>query len=530
MTDIRVEGSDPDAVPGIPAPQEIEHGGFYWTLVHFKRDLGVFFRRHRRKMLIALAVLVIGLVIFRPMVQPYIMVIANHALLIVVWALALGLSWRLVFAKRTWGRKTVRVVLALAILAALGYWGERVYYLGSLYLRHETLTIVKLQKMALTDHERIQPYITVDTDIHQKISGGQDASKPNLVRNGSSYVWTTLIGPGYWEGQLLGTVSTVKVISATESNPIWVDKPVEFSIGEQMYLSHDTHTCVVRALGPLQYWRYEPAEVKAIERDGQMVQVVSLIKWGWLGYDPQFGGVVIIKQGNSPMLSWEWLKLVFTGCGEWIPPQEVTHHAFLKGQNLVPEAVGRFTAESFRFQGGLYDVMSGFHIHDIRIPPLTEDGNEQPIVQYLYDISGEEGKLYQTYSLEPYNTNKQGFSLAVMLPGDGTPRVYTFEPNGLTGISAIADKVKPTNPVIDWNNSFPAEKRWFVRDINGERLFFIYTSVVTKGSKVGRVNAGVSSEIPVTDPRGSTKTYWMKDGNPNAWAKRIEQELKPAAQ
>lgn len=518
----------------------VKHGGFYWTLFHLKQDLLAFFRRHLRKFLYILAVFITCLFIFRPVVQPAVITLLNHGLFIFIWALLLGFSGWLMFGKSRWHWRTVRSIVAAALLVSWGLWGNQVYYLGNLYARHETINIVTLKKSGLTGHERIQPYVTVDTDIHQKISGGQEATKPNLVRIGDSYVWTTLIGPGYWTGKAFGgEISTVKVISATEQNPVWVDRPVRFSIGEQMYLSHDIHTCVVRGFGPLQYLRYEPAEVKAMERDGKMVQVVSLKKWDWLNYQLRFGGVVVINEDDLTFswdpsviatIAWHWLKLVTTGCGEWIPPEEVARHAFLKGQNVVPEAVGRFVAESFRFQGGWWDPTWGFHIHDIRIPSLAEDGNEQPIVQYLYDIPGEEGKLYQTYSLEPYNADKQGFSLAVMLPGDDDSKVYVYEPVGLTGISAIADKVKPTNPLIDWNNSFPAEKRWFIRDINGQRLFFIYTSVVTKGSRAGRANAGVSSDIPVTDPRGSTRTYWMKEAKPDVWAKQLELTLKPAAQ
>jgi hypothetical protein len=536
MAKLENDGGGPGASP--PPPQR-NHGGSYWLFVHlFEPTMGPiwrFVKRHKWAFITVVLLATFGLYMFRPLVQPFFLLNSNHLLLILTYIIVIGFgAWRTF--KKGLLRKVIWIPITAGAIYALFMWGGDAYYLLNLYWRYETLNIVQLQKMALTDHERILPLITVRTDIQQKISGGQEATNPSFVRDNDKYVWTSLISsPDSLLGWVGATITTVKVISATDENPNWKDVAADMGVGEQLYLSHQMHTCVVRSLGPLQYFSYEPAEVRAIRNDaGDMVQVVSLIHWAGIGYRPEYGGVIVSQEGESPMFSWNWLKLVFTGCGEWIPPQEVTKHAFLKGQNLVPELVGRFIAESFRFQGGLQDPLWGHHISDVRIPVLPDDYNEQPIVQYLRDIPGEEGKLYQTFSLEPHNPEKQGFSLAVMLPGDSDDRVFTFKPDGLTGITAIPAKVRPTNTIISWanpanpNGAFPSEPRWFVRDINGQRLFFIYTSIVTKDEQTGRANAGVTSDIPVTDPRGSTQTFWMKQGKPDAWVKTLE-EAFPAS-
>ena len=508
------------------------HSSLYWLVRNLagptRESMRAFFGRHKRTILITLALILTGVVIFRPIVHPFVILVRAYLGLILLFVLCAGVMLGIAITRKTWkGRAAGFIALAILVLAFFR-WGGETYYLVSLHALYNSLPIVKLQKMALTDHERVQPYVTVVTDIQQLISGGQEAGNPTFVRIGPSYFWTTFVGPGYWWGKLFGSVTNVKIVSGTGVNPEWRDRAVNFGVGEQLYLSHDTHTCVIRSLGPLRFWSFEPAEVKAMVTDaGEVVQVVSLTRWSGIDYRPDFGGVVVIREGHAPLFSWAWMKLFFTGCGEWIPPGEITRHAWLRGQNVVPSVVGRFMVESFRFKGGFVDPLWGFHIEDIRIPSSPEDQNEQPIVQYLHDIPGEEGKLYQTYSLEPFNPNLQGFSLAVMIPGDNTDRVYIFEPQGLTGVSAIAGKVKASNTIIDWNNSFPAEKRWFVRDINGQRHFFIYTSVVTRDVQKGRANAGVTSEVPVTDARGSTRTFWMKEPNPALWTEVLTRELGP---
>jgi hypothetical protein len=153
----------------------------------------------------------------------------------------------------------------------------------------------------------------------------------------------------------------------------------------------------IKRFDPWRYINYEPTHVRYIRDDtGEWVQVIPLIYWkGWLLPRPTFGGVMVIRQKTGAA---DGLSALLTGAGEWIKADEIGDYAYLRGQNLVPEQVSTFVAESFRFTHGFASPMPGYHLGDIRVPNLPGDQNDQPFTCF-FDF-GEDAKLYQYFALE----------------------------------------------------------------------------------------------------------------------------------
>lgn len=523
--------------PAVSSEKETEHGSFYWTFVHLKQDTGAFLRRHLRKLILMSVVLVAGLVLFRPAVHPFVMVARSHLLLVLTWALALGLAGRLLFAHRTWGRKTARILFAGMLLGVMWMWSAPAYQYLSHYARHAMLSEVPLSQWPISDHERLQPYKSVVNIVLGKLGRTQDQiGLPNIVRVNKRFDWTTSVGPKYWyglDGQMFGYVGGVIDIDATVATPDWTNLiPVHFDTGDELWLSHNLHTCVVRAFGPWQYFNYEPAEVKFMLDDNKKwVEVVTLIKWGWLGYQPEFGGVLVVPQMEAAMLTFDpakflnWFTMMTRGCGTWIPPEEVHNHPFLVGQNLVPEAVTRYTAESFSFRAGFLGPLT--HDDDIEIPKLPDDYNDMPYVAFFKGIASEQDKLYHNFLLEPRDPIKHGLSLALFIPGDRGEPVYTYHEVGLTGPAApsVTSSIRDSNQVINWNTSHPVERRLWIRQCGGKPQPFYLTNIVSQGEEGKGSASDVGSHITLTGMGKSPRTIWVDAQKPDTWLAQVQKEF-----
>src|SRR5262249_45004304 len=160
---------------------------------------------------------------------------------------------------------------------------------------------------------------------------------------------------------------------------------------------HNTLMCTRRAFGLWRALNYEPGNVLYMPDDsGQMVQVVTLVKWVGLIFPwPEFGGVQVIPQGNTNIFG-----RVFLGCGHWIRPSEIDNYSFLRGQNLVPPVVSRFMAQSQRFQAGFFGPLSISRQGDLRIADVPDDVNPLPFNLFFRFSERDPGKLYQYVALE----------------------------------------------------------------------------------------------------------------------------------
>ena len=274
---------------------------------------------------------------------------------------------------------------------------------------------------------------------------------------------------------------------------------------------------------------------------GKWVQVVTLIKWKGVFFPwPEFGGVQVIKQSGhdySWKAAFDFIPYILKGCGEWIPPEEVGKHEFLKGQNVMPYTVSRFMAQSLRFQEGFLGPLPGNRVGDLRIADLLDDMNQQPFTLYFNMKKGEAGKLYQYFALEPYDTGKQGLSTSFFVPADGVGPEYVYRHfkhgESAIGVSAVADYVRNSKKNYDWTQNTPVEHRPYIRmlpDVKGvsKERFFWMTTVVTQKQKGGSTAAGFVSgtvpEIAITDIHRST-VVWVNALEPEKWPEELQKAM-----
>jgi hypothetical protein len=389
--------------------------------------------------------------------------------------------------------------------------------------------------MPETDHERIQPLHSIRVLAREAMTEVQQMSDPYFVRVDDQYRWTMSIEPSF-ASRMFGMVKEVVAVSATSPSPNFSHQnrhPVSFSVGENLMLGKNARIATIRSFGFWRSFSYEPADVKYVKGDdGEWVELVSLVRWRGVFFPrPEFGGVQVIRQTQGGVL--HWLKLLFCGEGKWVPPEQVAKHAYLRGQNLVPYEVGRYAAESFRFQNGFFAPFPGFHRGDVRIPDLSGDVNDQPFITFFrFPDGASESKLYQYFALEPYEEARQGLNTSILFPADnvGPIRVYHHSKRNeaLVGVSTVAAKVMESRKMYDWRQSRPAEHRPYIRKIDGKTRFMWLTTVVTY--KAGFTEgsdyiAGSTPEVVITDAMYRQVTWMNPQQSPTSWPSDLRREL-----
>lgn len=509
-----------------------QRGRLYWFFHNTRKALGAFFKRHQILFISIVLIILAGLFIYRASFHPLILGIRKHLfVLIVLIVFVLLVRWQL--RKGTWKRKLTTGIISLLIALILVYGGMQVHGYIALYYRYMTLSVTTLDKLPLSDHERIQPLNSVFSLAHEAMSESESPMLPNFVRVGDEYKWTIAIEPAYPISRMLEGISEIFSVSGTTPSPNFSKQnrvPVRFEVGENLLFGRNTHIAVIRRFGPWRYLNYEPSDITYIQdENGEWIQVVSLIRWKGVFFPrPEFGGVNIIRQQRSTISS--TVIRTFGGAGEWIRPEEVGKKRFLKGQNILPYAVSRYVASSFRFQSGFLAPFPGYHEGDIRIPDLPDDLNDQPFTAFFKRAGEFEGMLYHYFALEPYDPDKQGLNTSLFVPADGTPPVYVYKHHqkagSLTGVSAISAKVMESKKNYDWTRNRPVEHRPFIKEINGETKFFWLTTVVTfkEGEGDRRFIAGTIPDVILTDAAYNTP-IWVDPLSPDTWVAQIEKEM-----
>jgi len=457
-----------------------EHGPLYWLFHNTTRGVREYFKRNWWSASMTAIVLLGVLFMTRAVYQPYLVALRRMSFLLVpVILLAVTWFWA---RRRTKGVKILVSAVCLVGFAVLLVWGKSAHEFVSLYYRYQTLNIVELDKLPVTGHERMQPLNSIYSLAHEKAASEMESpQRPDFVRINDEYRWTLAIEPAH----LLPRMGRVKQLVSTEdAKPDFGNREaVDFEVGEGMFLGRNSRTATIKSLSLWRFFNYEPSEVKYIkDNEGKWVQVVTLIRWTGIFFPrPEFGGVQLIRQAGP---SSGGLSLTLFGTGEWIRPEDVPKHSYLVGQNIVPYDVSRYMANSFRFQDGFFGPMPWSHQGDVRTPNLPADVNDQPFTTYFEEVSDRPGTLYHYFALEPYDIQKQGLSVSLIVPADGFgSQVYAYRHflhgESLTGVSAVAAKVMDSQKQYDWSRHRPVEHRPFIRDIDGVRKFFWLTTVVT---------------------------------------------------
>jgi hypothetical protein len=513
----------------------------YWFFFHFRRRLfGGTARFARRHPIIALGLFLMilyALVTGRGWYQPAFVFVRRYAVLGLFLLLLLGMLYAWFMRAKPLGKLVVFLLTGGLVAGSIFYGVGMVNYLA-LYVHYQQLPKLSLAEMPLSGYERIQPLNAIATLAAQEAMDETEAATlPHYIRRADGrFDFSMAVGPSpaYPLQRLTRDMDEIISVPATAPAPDFSAAnrhDVVFDVGETLLFSKRTYSAAVKRFTVGQYWTSQPDEVRYLDRgNDDWVQVVSLIQWKGIVFPrPVFGGVMVIEPRERGIKS--VLERMFLGRGTWIKPEEIASLPWLEGQNLVPERVSRFTAESFRFHQGFLAPFPGYREGDIRIPSLPEDQNAMPFVTWfdMAEVANQARPgLYHYFGMEPYEASKQGLNLSLFVPGDGAQKVYYLDHNkvesGLFGSSAVPVKVKESRKNYDWNNNIPVESRPYIRDVGGERRFFWLTTVVTKADRDGEQFIGGSiPDITLTDAR-HRQVVWVDRtlvADPAAWPDQL---------
>jgi hypothetical protein len=487
-----VNQADASAAPDNDAPAASERKGpLYWLGVNTWKMLTAFFARNKFAM-VGIAMMSLAAIFFsRAFWQPYAVVVRRSTGLVVLSIILLLVMY---LATRLKNRGLKYTILAGCVLTIAGYavcinQGYNPYEYLQLWYRFKTLPIEQLEYLPQTDHERIQPQNAIYNLSKTKVADSESLTCPDFVKVKEAYRWTLAIEPKYWQNRLLGDVKEIFNVPATVPSPSFSREnraTVDFDTGEYLFMGRNIIANTIKTFGIIRFFSYSPKDVRYIlDGEGNWVQCVSLVHWKGIFFPrPEFGGVHIVDQKTPADNGLGWFKKLLLGKGRWIAPHEIRSHPYLLGQNLLPQAVSRFSAQSFRFKNGFFAPFPGRHRGDIRIPDLQSDANDQPFTTYFKFGEPARDKLYHYFSLEPYHPERHGLNTSLLVPADSLGPCFVYyhadQNQALTGVSAVATKVMDTKKNYGWGNIMPVEYRPWIKEINGKPRFFWLTTVVTK--------------------------------------------------
>lgn len=521
-------------VPSSVQGEKPAHGKLYWFVYHVRSGTCARFRAHRVGCALWLIAAVLLLFLLRALVHPAAIWLRSH-----IYILTIGLPVLLAMIVGLRGQTLrTRFIVTTAMIVPVVF--VVVFRLAphqyiALWLEYGGLQKHELAELPLSEFDRIQPQNSIASLANEAMVETETPANPDYVRAGDDYRWTIAIEPAYAIRRLTRGVNALLSVPGDSPSPIFASEnriPVNFATGEGLMLWHNTLFNVVRAFGLWRYFNYEPEEVKyATDDQGNWIQIVTLTRWkGWFFPRPEFGGVQIVRQEPNATLG-SAMRRSLVGIGSWVRPEDVSRHSYLRGQNLVPQRVSQYMANSFRYQNGFFAPFPGYHLGDVRIPNMPGDENDQPFTIFFRFHSGEApDMLYHYFALEPFHEEKQGLNTSLFIPSDGSPVVYTYSHHkrneALTGVSAIAAKVMESRKNYDWSRNRPVEHRPYIKEIAGKTRFFWNTTVVTLKDEKSRFIAGSTPDVVLTDAVHKT-AVWVNALNAREWPAQVEKELGP---
>lgn len=494
----------------------------------------------KQKRIIIIGSIILLLLIFflRDDYQPVLLFLRKFIFLIIIGGLFLWFTISK-FRSALSGGKRILILLGIVAFFATGWlfgWQIGLYRFMQSYNVFNNLNLIELNELPLTQNERIQPYNNIVTMAYESIGETQEVSPPQLVRVDSTNQWTMAVQPAeeYTWQRINDNTEELFAVESTSPFPRFSDKnriPVTFSIGESLAFSRNTYNAVVQRFNIFQLFNLEPSEVFYMKDDnGKWVQVVSLIRWkGFFFPYPAYGGVMVIEPGIHGFS--DYLERITIGKGTYIPPDEIKNYPFLTRQNTLAERVSRLEAQSLQFLGGFTDPLPWNMETAVKIPDLADDQNQQPFVTD-FDFSGMNvdafSGLYHWFGLEPIGKERTSLSFSVLVPADGTDKLYYYnhaaKKEGLAGVSAMPLKVIESRKEYDWSVNKPVEFRPFIKKIAGRKRLFVLSTVTSKRDDSKKFDGAATPDLALIDVE-YRDVVWVDAKHPSEWNAEILKQL-----
>ena len=495
-------------------------------------------KKQKKVVIIGSIILVLLLFFLRDDYQPVLLFLRKYFFIILLSVLIL------VFLLSKF-RKVVGVGKRLLILLFITIFFSTLWFLGwklelyqfmQTYNVYKNLNLVEIHDLPLTQNERIQPYNNIVTMAYESIGETQEVSPPQLVRLDGKNQWTMAVQPSkeYMWQRMNDNTEDLFTVDSTSPFPRFSDEnrvPVTFAIGESLAFSRNTYNSVVQRFNFFQLFSLEPSEVFYMKNDEEKwVQVVSLIKWkGFFFPYPSYGGVMIIEAGEHGF--GDYMERVLIGKGTYIPPSEIQNHPFLTKQNTLAEIISRLQAQSLQFLGGFTDPLPWNMKTAVKIPDLKDDENQQPFVtdfNFSESKSGAYSGLHHWFGLEPIGEERTSLSFSVMIPADGTDKLYYYnhsaKKEGLAGVSAMPLKVVESRKEYDWSVNKPVEFRPFIKYIAGRKRLFVLSTIAAKRDDSKKFDGAATPDLALIDVE-YRDVVWIDAKHPSGWEEAILKQL-----
>ncbi|WP_201739393.1 hypothetical protein [Dokdonia sinensis] len=494
--------------------------------------------KQKRIVIISGIILLLLLFFLRDDYQPALLFLRKYVFVILVSLLFLWLTLRKFRASAQTGRR-------ILILAGIGAFFFTIWFLGwktGLYQYMQTYNVynnlnkIELQELPLTRNERIQPYNNIVTMAYESVGETQEVSPPQLVRIDTVNQWTMAVQPAKeysWQRMNDNTEELFTVESTSPFPRFSTDNriPVTFSIGESLAFSRNTYNAVVQRFNFFQLFTLEPSQVYYMKNDaGKWVQVVNLIKWkGFFFPYPSYGGVMIIDSGEHD--AGDYLERITIGKGTYVAPDEIKNYPFLTRQNTLSEKVSRLQAKSLQFLGGFTDPLPWNMETAVKIPDLEDDQNQQPFVTD-FDFDGMAvdaySGLYHWFGLEPIGDERTSLAFSILIPGDGTDKLYYYnhagKKEGLAGVSAMPLKVIESRKEYDWSVNKAVEFRPFIKKIAGRKRLFVISTIAAKRDDSKKFDGAATPDLALVDAE-YRDVIWVDAKHPSQWETTILKQL-----
>ncbi len=495
--------------------------------------------KKQKRILIVLGIILALLLFFlRDDYQPALLFLRKYVFIILLCGLFLWLTLTKFRSAVGAGKRVLILVGIIAFFATLWFFGWKLnlYQYMQTYNVFNNLQLEELNELPLTQNERIQPFNNIVTMAYESVGETQEVSLPHLVRLDSTNQWTMAVQPAkeYTWQRMNDNSEEIFTVESTSPFPRFSNEnriPVTFSIGESLAFSRNTYNAVVQRFNIFQLFTLEPSDVFYMKNDaGEWVQVVNLIRWqGFFFPYPTYGGVMVIESGEHDFN--DYLERVTIGKGTYIPQDEIQNHPYLKGQNTLAEKISRIQAQSLQFLGGFTDPLPWNMKTAVKIPELPQDQNQQP---YVTDFNFEGMQvdafdgLYHWFGLEPIGDERTSLAFSVMIPADGTNKLYYYDhaakKEGYAGVSAMPLKVVESKKEYDWSVNKPVEFRPFIKKIAGKKRMFVLGTVAAVRDSSKQFDGAATPDLALVDSE-YRDVIWIDAKHPSQWTSTILNQL-----